>query len=189
MKADNNASISVYNNTISKNLGQGVLLVETSCGFIERNKISENIKANIAFGGCNSVETIIVENEILLGRCEGIFIIEGGHGWIIRNRIMENNDGIVAITSIPYITKNKIEKNKSNGIMILKDARPRITDNLILDNDGIGLYIRDKSTGIIVDNTVQYYINNIFYYRSETMRLSWSSKGKITNSKISPRLI
>ena len=44
---------------------------------------------------------------------------------------MENNDGIVVITSIPYINKNKIEKNKSNGIMILKDARPRITNNLI----------------------------------------------------------
>jgi len=54
------------------------LLVETSSGFIEKNKISENIKANIAFGGCKSVDTIILENDILGGRCEGIFIIEGG---------------------------------------------------------------------------------------------------------------
>ena len=78
MKADNNASISVFKNVISKNLAQGVLLVETSSGFIEKNKISENIKANIAFGGCKSVDTIILENDILGGRCEGIFVIEGG---------------------------------------------------------------------------------------------------------------
>lgn len=52
-------------------------------------------------------------------------------GWIIRNRIIENNDGIVAITSIPFINKNKIEKNKSNGIMLIKDSRPKITNNLI----------------------------------------------------------
>ena len=67
---------------------------------------------------------------------------------------MENNDGIVAITSIPLINNNTIEKNKSNGIMILKDARPKIIKNNILDNDGIGLYIRDKSHGVIIENNV-----------------------------------
>lgn len=129
--------------------------METSSAYIEKNKVSENIKANIAFGGCKSVDTIIIENDIIGGRCEGIFVIEGGQGWIIRNRIMENNDGIVAITSIPFINKNIIEKNKSNGIMILKDARPKITNNTIIDNDGIGLYVRDKSHGIILDNTIK----------------------------------
>jgi F-box protein 11 len=68
---------------------------------------------------------------------------------------MENNDGIVAITSIPFINKNKIEKNKSNGIMLIKDARPKITNNLIQENDGIGLFIRDKSNGEIHDNNVK----------------------------------
>lgn len=54
--------------------------METSSGVIERNNINENIKANIAFGGSNSVNTFIVENNIYAGRCEGIFIIEGGQG-------------------------------------------------------------------------------------------------------------
>ena len=38
--------------------------------------------------------------------------------------------------------------------MLLRDARPKITDNKILDNDGIGLYIKDISTGTIKDNLV-----------------------------------
>jgi len=79
---------------------------------------------------------------------------------------MENNDGIVAITSIPLISKNTIEKNKSNGIMILKDARPKIIKNNIIDNDGIGLYIRDKSHGVIMENNVII----ILYSRSRIMK-------------------
>jgi len=35
-------------------LGQGILLVETSSAVIEKNIISENLKANIAFGGIGS---------------------------------------------------------------------------------------------------------------------------------------
>ena len=116
MKADNDAYIVVYRNKISKNLGQGVLLVETSSAVIEKNEISDNIKANVALGGINSVNTLIVENRIQGGRCEGIFVIECGECWIMRNSILENNDGIVCITSIPVISKNQISKNKSNGI-------------------------------------------------------------------------
>jgi F-box protein 11 len=40
--------------------------------------LTDNIKANIALGGANSAETVIVENKISGGRCEGIFIIEAG---------------------------------------------------------------------------------------------------------------
>ena len=87
IKADSDAHIVVVKNKISKNLGQGVLLVETSSGIIERNEITDNIKANIALGGTNSVNTFIVENTISGGRCEGIFVIECGECWIQRNTI------------------------------------------------------------------------------------------------------
>ena len=42
-------------------------------------------------------------------------MIEGGSALILRNNIYENNDGIVSLTSVPTIWKNKITKNKSNG--------------------------------------------------------------------------
>jgi F-box protein 11 len=95
-------------------------LVETSSAIIEKNEISDNIKANIALGGSNSVNTIIVENKIMGSRCEGIFTIETGNCWILRNSIMDNNDGIVCLTSIPDIIKNNISRNKSNGIFYFK---------------------------------------------------------------------
>ena len=39
--------------------------------------------------------------------------------------------------------------------MILKDSRPEINENNINDNDGIGLFIRDKSHGKIIDNVIK----------------------------------
>lgn len=125
------ANIFINKNTIQKNLGQGILLVESSSATIEQNEISENLKANIALGGNNSVNTFIVENKIFGGRCEGIFLIDCENAWIKRNKIYENNDGIIAITSIPDISHNEIYKNKSNGIMLIKDARPYIHHNTV----------------------------------------------------------
>ncbi|KRX05550.1 Pectin lyase fold/virulence factor [Pseudocohnilembus persalinus] len=154
VKVDLNAHIYINKNRITKNMGQGILFVETSSGTVEQNEITENIKANIALGGANSQNTVIVENNISGGRCEGIFIIEGANAWIIRNNINENNDGIVCIKSAPEILTNKIIKNKSNGVMLLDNSQPLIRDNLITDNDGIGLFIRSKCRGQIEKNII-----------------------------------
>jgi hypothetical protein len=39
---------------------QGILLVESSCAIIEYNHLIENLNANIALGGKNSVNTCII---------------------------------------------------------------------------------------------------------------------------------
>lgn len=50
--------------------------------------------------------------------------------------------------------------------MILKDSRPKILNNQITDNDGIGLYIRDKSHGNIKNNVVIKILKkNLIIYR------------------------
>lgn len=85
IKADTEVRISIHKNKISKNLGQGVLLVETASAVIKKNEITDNIKADLSLGGANSVDTFIVENKILGGRCKGIFSIECGKCWIFRN--------------------------------------------------------------------------------------------------------
>ena len=54
------------------------MLVETSMAVVEANSIFDNMKANIALGGLNSVNTLICNNNIYGGRCEGIFAIECG---------------------------------------------------------------------------------------------------------------
>lgn len=38
--------------------------------------------------------------------------------------------------------------------MILKDSRPKIVSNVIINNDRIGLFVRDKSHGEILQNQV-----------------------------------
>eukprot|EP01017_Pseudomicrothorax_dubius_P037831 TRINITY_DN5597_c0_g1_i1.p1 TRINITY_DN5597_c0_g1~~TRINITY_DN5597_c0_g1_i1.p1 ORF type:complete len:544 (+),score=130.28 TRINITY_DN5597_c0_g1_i1:50-1681(+) len=141
-------------NNIGKNLTQGVLVVETGTAHIERNKVFENIKANIAIGGLSSVNNNIIENEISDGRCEGIFAIECGRAYILRNNITGNHDGIVMVTAIPVVMTNKIHKNKSNGVFMLKDSRPILKGNEIVENEGMGVYIRDKSCGEIERNLV-----------------------------------
>jgi len=49
--------------------------MESTNAHIEDNNISDNIKANIAFGGNNSVNTIIINNKISGSKNEGIFCI------------------------------------------------------------------------------------------------------------------
>lgn len=49
--------------------------METCTAHIELNSISDNIKANIALGGTNSVNTVIVNNKIYGSLNEGIFCI------------------------------------------------------------------------------------------------------------------
>ena len=62
IKVDMLASPYIIKNKITKNIFQGILIVENSQAHIELNEISENIKANIAFGGENSANTVIVNN-------------------------------------------------------------------------------------------------------------------------------
>ena len=110
IKAVDGAVVTVVNNIdISKNYGQGILLVETACGHIEKNTITKNYKANVAYGGPNSSDTVILNNTIRESRAEGIFVIESGFSWIKRNNIIDNADGIILFDSTPHIQGNVIE--------------------------------------------------------------------------------
>lgn len=142
----------ILDNKIFKNLFQGILLVDNTSAHIENNEIYDNIKANIAFGGAESRNTVIIRNDIHGGRCEGIFMIEGGRALIRHNKIRNNYDGIILITSIPSIHYNVIEGNKNHGMMVLKDSRPKFFSNEVRKNNSVGLFIRDKSKG-------EYYKN------------------------------
>jgi F-box protein 11 len=85
IKCTDFASATICNNTIQSNYGQGILLVESSYAHIEKNVIAKNYKANIAFGGEHSCDTVILNNEIAEGRCEGVFALEAGYAWIMKN--------------------------------------------------------------------------------------------------------
>jgi F-box protein 11 len=48
--------------------------------------------------------------------------------------------------------------------MLLKDTRAQVFDNVIKSNEGIGLYIRDKSHGKIEKNQVTSFRHHILLY-------------------------
>jgi F-box protein 11 len=85
IKAVEGCSISIIKNKINSNFGQGILMVESTSAHIEANEIFTNFKANIAFGGDNSSDTVIYNNKIYSSRSEGIFVIESGFSWIKNN--------------------------------------------------------------------------------------------------------
>lgn len=70
-----------------------------------------NYKANVAFGGDCSSDTVIYNNKIYSSRSEGIFIIESGFSWVKKNDIYDNNDGIIMFDSSPHISENSIHEN------------------------------------------------------------------------------
>jgi len=126
IKIADEAKASIARNNIVRNLGQGILIVESSSAHIEKNVISENLKANIAFGGAGSANVTIFENTISKSKAEGIYMIEAGNAWIFKNKIVLNNEGIMCITSLPDIKENQIEGNKSNGITMINDSRAKL---------------------------------------------------------------
>ena len=101
IKAFESATISILKNRIFGNFSQGILLVEGTSAHIELNEIYTNFKANIAFGGAGSSDTVVINNDIHSSRAEGIFVIESGYSWIKNNRIHDNNDGITMFDSSP----------------------------------------------------------------------------------------
>jgi parallel beta-helix repeat protein len=111
IKAMECSTISIIKNRVFGNFAQGILLVEGTSAHIEQNEIYTNFKANIAFGGEGSSDTVIYNNNIYSSRAEGIFAIETGYSWIKNNRIHDNNDGVTMFDSAPFVSENYINEN------------------------------------------------------------------------------
>jgi parallel beta-helix repeat protein len=149
IKALEGAHITIMGNTIESNFAQGILLVESTSAHIELNNINTNYKANIAFGGDNSWDTVIHRNQIYSSRSEGIFVIESGFAWIAHNNIYDNNDGIILFDSCPWITSNTINENQRAGVIASGSSYPMMDYNHIFGNSSSGIIIRDNSNGDI----------------------------------------
>lgn len=74
-------------------------MVDSASAYIEKNEVHANYKANIAFGGRNSADTVVLNNLIYKSRSEGIFAIEAGFSWVKHNDIFDNADGILLYDS------------------------------------------------------------------------------------------
>lgn len=159
VKVIEEAHASIICNYIHYNFGQGILLVEGTSAHIEQNNIYTNFKANIAFGGENSNDTVILKNQIYAGRSEGIFIIDSGFSNIYENHIFDNNDGIILFDASPHIFGNKIKDHQRTGIIASGSSFPKIERNEIYGNACTGILVRDNSEAFINKNKIHenYY--------------------------------
>ncbi len=140
-----------------------MLLVEGTSGHIEGNTIFTNYKANIAFGGENSADTVILKNKIHSGRSEGIFIIESGFSYIYENEIYDNNDGIILFDSSPHVFGNEIRDHQRSGMIVSGSSYPKVEWNEIFGNATTGILVRDNSEAFI---TKQNKIHENYYQLS-----------------------
>ena len=100
------------------------MIVDSASAYIEKNELNGNYKANIAYGGGNSADTVILNNLISKSRSEGIFCIETGFSWIKHNDIYDNQDGIIMFDSCVHVSNNTIHENQRSGIVCSGSSFP-----------------------------------------------------------------
>ena len=152
-------------NNIYENYHHGILIESNSSALIEKNKIYENIRTNIAFGGLLTSKTRILENEIYNSRNEGIYIVDAEGGEIGNNKIYNNNDGMVLIRCKDiFIYCNEFYKNMRTAVLLSDSSTATMLKNEVCENYFIGLLVRDKSQGrfkdnLIRQNVIQFYLS------------------------------
>ncbi|CAI2360731.1 unnamed protein product [Moneuplotes crassus] len=174
----------VGKNNIHTNVNQGILIVEGSSCKIMENIISKNLKANIAFGGKGSHETVIERNEICKSIAEGIFMAKAERPTIINeNIITENLDGITLLDSDGKIMNNLIEGNQRSGILCSGKTNADISKNNIKSNILIGIMVKKPSNpkmsfNVLKDNHYQFSIDDHVLKKTKTYKNSNTVKGQ-----------
>ena len=107
------------------------------------------MKAGIALGGRSNTDSFIINNIIRGGESEGIYMSLSGEPWIIRNQIQINENGIVIRNSSPFIQNNIISYNNKTAVLSFELSAPKLENNLIFENDEIGIFLKDQSFGKI----------------------------------------
>lgn len=162
-------------NVIQKNYNQGILIVEGCSASVSNNKIWQNLKANIAYGGQGSQYTRIERNEIYGSVAEGIFWVEGHKDTIIKeNTVNENKDGIVMYNSEGTVKENTIQFNQRSGIYWGGQTTTEVISNKVNNNVSIGIMIKDPSAPKLMSNEVR---DNFYQLSLETK----SSKKRLDN--------
>ena len=142
-------------NVIQSNYNQGILVVEGSSANIFANKISHNIKANLACGGQKSANTCIMYNHIEHSKSEGIFVVEGEEEILIaENHVAWNNDGIVMVHSKGLVEKNLVKANQRSGLLTAGLTRCHVNQNIIEENLVAGIQIKDPSEPDLTGNKI-----------------------------------
>ncbi len=147
-------------------------------GFTVQHSGTQLLNAGIKTLSLNSNATF--ENNILQNNAIGLFLNYGyAPSWnIVRNNtIMYNQRGIYAHwANNGEITGNIIIQNSENGLEMERSKFSLITNNIIRDNGGYGIYLRGESNQNTITN------GNIIQGNAVGVKLSESNGNKITKN-------
>ena len=122
-----------------------MLVVENSNAIIEKNEIGWNIECNVAIGGANTHQSLLSENMISDSPGAGVQVIHSDNIKIVRNDIVRNQDGLILTRSKPILLKNYVGENRGCGIACEDNSFPRVIENVVMRNGGVGLLGRQGS--------------------------------------------
>lgn len=184
----------IHNNSIISNLDNGIVLAESSEGYIVDNYIAKNGKSMKDGDGIeiheNALFTFIKDNIIEDNKADGIWSDGSEKARIYNNTIIKNeNNGInFKKTSVDsWIKNNTISDNKRNGISVWGSSNEiNISFNKITGHSNFSIY---GGCGINLwqSNEIEIYCNyitnNFFGINSEKCNSIQIFKNYIANNK------
>ena len=75
----------------------------------------------------------------------GVQVIQSDNIKIVRNDIVRNQDGLILTCSKPILLKNYVSENRGCGIACEDNSFPRVIENVVMRNGGVGLLGRQGS--------------------------------------------
>jgi len=169
IELDNVQNCKVFENNVSNNGARGIYLNLASNNHIINNKISSNSDAGIHLSG--SSNNNITSNGISYNSHVGIVLRGSSSNNITNNNVLHNNGGGIDLGgSSNTITQNKISNN--NYGLLIDGNQNYIFGNIILMNDGMGVYIFESSFNNIINNNISTILTdgiNLYYSSNNTI--------------------
>jgi parallel beta-helix repeat protein len=159
LKIINSLGNEIWNNSFSKNMGNGILISSAQGNLIHSNKLIENKFDGISIVTGNHNE--IYFNNISKNEDYGIYINSGFNNTIQENLIRQNDDpntsdgdGIhLRSSEANYIRNNTITENDDHGIYFEDSIDIEIENNVLYENDR-GIYGFSSNASLIQFNRV-----------------------------------
>jgi parallel beta-helix repeat protein len=142
----------ISQNSAFNNSGMGLRLNNLSYSTIDTNYIYQNLENGIWLE--HSSHNLIRNNDVDRNSLCGIFLLgNSDDNRVQENTLYENHRGIrVDNASNTKLVLNSIDSSSAQGILVLTADSVEITDNLITNSWGSGMWLSDISNGVVRNN-------------------------------------
>lgn len=163
------STVTITNNIITKNEGNGI-----SCGNFSSLTIANNIISENGGGiSCNDFTSLTIINNIITENGKYGISCWGSCPTITNNIIALNGgDAIICSYSTPDIINNTIVGNKGRAFYCINSSSPTITNNIIANNTSSGIFADVNSIPKFRYNNIWGNATNYVQYVSNRVVIS-----------------